>query len=159
MIGRQAGCLASPTDARRHILGYAISDDLSERHFELARGGRWDKGESCATFKPFGPWVATTDEIADPQAPDLGLSVNGEVRQSSTTSAMTFDVDHLIWYVSQLMTLLTGDVTTTGTPQGVGSGFEPGKFLHSGDVVAVSIAGLGWQRHVFADDRHEETPS
>ncbi|MGX5771800.1 fumarylacetoacetate hydrolase family protein [Microbacterium trichothecenolyticum] len=151
VIGRRAEYLASPSESRQHILGYAISDDVSERHFQLERGGQWDKGKNCDTFNPLGPWIATTDEIPDPQALDLRLSVNGEVRQDSSTADMIFDVDHLVWYVSQFMTLLPGDVINTGTPQGVGSGFTPGKFLSAGDVVEVEISGLGAQRHEFAN--------
>lgn len=151
VIGRRAEYLASPAESREHILGYAISDDVSERHFQLERGGQWDKGKNCDTFNPLGPWIATADEIPDPQALDLRLSVNGEVRQNSSTADMIFDVDHLVWYISQFMTLLPGDVINTGTPQGVGSGFTPGKFLSAGDVVDVEISGLGAQRHAFAD--------
>lgn len=151
VIGRRAEYLASPAESREHILGYAISDDVSERHFQLERGGQWDKGKNCDTFNPLGPWIATTDEIPDPQALDLRLSVNGEVRQNSSTADMIFDIDHLVWYISQFMTLLPGDVINTGTPQGVGSGFKPGKFLSAGDVVEVEISGLGVQRHQFAD--------
>ncbi|MCS3844073.1 fumarylacetoacetate hydrolase family protein [Microbacterium sp. AK031] len=151
VIGRRAEYLSSPAEAREHILGYAISDDVSERHFQLERGGQWDKGKNCDTFNPLGPWIATTDEIPDPQALDLRLRVNNEVRQNSSTADMIFDVDHLVWYVSQFMTLLPGDVINTGTPQGVGSGFTPGKFLSAGDVVEVEITGLGVQRHEFAE--------
>ncbi|WP_298744209.1 fumarylacetoacetate hydrolase family protein [uncultured Microbacterium sp.] len=154
VIGRKAEYLSSPQQARGHVLGYAISDDVSERHFQLERGGQWDKGKNCATFNPLGPWIATANEVADPQQLDLSLLVNGEVRQNSSTADMIFDVDYLVWYVSQFMTLLPGDVINTGTPQGVGSGFTPGKFLSAGDVVEVSITGLGTQRHRFvAHDR------
>ncbi|WP_396667597.1 fumarylacetoacetate hydrolase family protein [Microbacterium sp. R86528] len=151
VIGRRAEYLASPKESRDHVLGYAISDDVSERHFQLERGGQWDKGKNCDTFNPFGPWIATADEIGNPQALDLRLTVNGDVRQESSTADMIFDVDHLVWYISQFMTLLPGDVINTGTPQGVGSGFSPGKFLSAGDVVEVSISGLGTQRHEFVD--------
>lgn len=153
VIGRKAEYLGSVAESRDHILGYAISDDVSERHFQLERGGQWDKGKNCATFNPFGPWIVTADEVADPQSLDLKLTVNGEVRQNSCTADMIFDVDHLVWYISQFMTLLPGDIINTGTPQGVGSGFSPGKFLSAGDVVDVSISGLGAQRHQFVDYR------
>jgi len=149
IIGRKAEYLPSPAESRDCILGYAISDDVSERHFQLERGGQWDKGKNCATFNPLGPWIATTDEVPDPQALALRLTVNGEVRQNSSTADMIFDVDYLVWYISQFMTLLPGDVINTGTPQGVGSGFAPGKFLSAGDIVEVSITGLGEQRHEF----------
>ncbi len=156
VIGRKAEYLESPEDSRDCILGYAISDDVSERHFQLERGGQWDKGKNCATFNPLGPWIATTDEVPDPQALALRLTVNGEVRQNSSTADMIFDVDHLVWYISQFMTLLPGDVINTGTPQGVGSGFTPGKFLSNGDVVEVSITGLGSQRHEFVSYQRAE---
>ncbi|WP_061963179.1 fumarylacetoacetate hydrolase family protein [Demequina aurantiaca] len=151
VIGRKAEYLASVEESRDYILGYAISDDVSERAFQLERGGQWDKGKNCATFNPLGPWVVTADEVSDPNALDLTLTVNGEVRQNSSTADMIFDVDYLVWYISQFMTLMPGDVINTGTPQGVGSGFTPGKFLSAGDVVEVSISGLGTQRHAFVD--------
>jgi 2-keto-4-pentenoate hydratase/2-oxohepta-3-ene-1,7-dioic acid hydratase in catechol pathway len=156
VIGRKAEYLASPAESRAHILGYAISDDVSERHFQLERGGQWDKGKNCATFNPLGPWIATVDEVPNPQALALRLTVNGEVRQDSSTADMIFDVDYLVWYVSQFMTLLPGDVINTGTPQGVGSGFTPGKFLSAGDIVEVTITGLGKQRHEFVDYHRAE---
>ncbi len=151
VIGRRAEYLSSPAQSRDYILGYAISDDVSERHFQLERGGQWDKGKNCATFNPLGPWIVTVDEISDPHALELRLTVNGEVRQNSSTADMIFDVDHLVWYISQFMTLMPGDVINTGTPQGVGSGFTPGKYLSAGDIVEVSITGLGQQRHEFVD--------
>ncbi|WP_062210494.1 fumarylacetoacetate hydrolase family protein [Demequina oxidasica] len=151
VIGRKAEYLASVEESRDYILGYAISDDVSERAFQLERGGQWDKGKNCATFNPLGPWIVTADEVSDPNALDLKLTVNGEVRQNSSTADMIFDVDYLVWYISQFMTLMPGDVINTGTPQGVGSGFTPGKFLSAGDVVEVSISGLGSQRHAFID--------
>ncbi|BDZ41948.1 2-hydroxyhepta-2,4-diene-1,7-dioate isomerase [Paraoerskovia sediminicola] len=149
VIGRTAEYLETPADARRHILGYAISDDVSERAFQLERGGQWDKGKNCATFNPLGPWLVPASDDVDPNALSLRLTVDGEVRQSSSTSDMIFDVDHLVWYVSQFMTLLPGDVINTGTPEGVGSGFTPPKFLRAGSVVEVEIEGLGRQRHTF----------
>ncbi|GAA3639347.1 fumarylacetoacetate hydrolase family protein [Microbacterium awajiense] len=151
VIGRRAEYLASPAESQEYILGYAISNDVSERHFQLERGGQWDKGKNCDTFNPLGPWIVSADEIPDPQALELRLRVNGELRQNSSTADMIFDVDHLVWYVSQFMTLLPGDVINTGTPQGVGSGFAPGKFLTAGDVVEVEISGLGAQRHALAE--------
>ena len=151
VIGRKAEYLSSPAQSRDHILGYAISDDVSERHFQLERGGQWDKGKNCATFNPLGPWIATVDEVPDPYALDLRLTVNGEVRQNSSTADMIFDVHHLVWYISQFMTLMPGDVINTGTPQGVGSGYTPGRYLSAGDIVEVSITGLGQQRHEFVN--------
>lgn len=149
VIGKVTRYLESEDDALDHVAGYTISNDVSERAFQLERGGQWDKGKNCEGFNPLGPWFVTADDIADPQALDLRLSVNGEVRQESTTGDMIFSVRHLVWYVSQFMTLLPGDIINTGTPAGVGAGFEPPRFLESGDVVELSISGLGLQRHRF----------
>lgn len=150
VVGRTARYLSSPEQALDHVAGYAISNDVSEREFQLERGGQWDKGKNCETFNPFGPWLVTADEVVDPQQLELRLAVNGETRQHSTTEDMIFSVRHLVWYVSQFMVLLPGDVINTGTPSGVGSGFEPPRFLGAGDEVEVSISGLGIQRHLFA---------
>jgi 2-keto-4-pentenoate hydratase/2-oxohepta-3-ene-1,7-dioic acid hydratase in catechol pathway len=150
VIGRTARYLDPDDDALAHVAGYTISDDVSERAFQLERGGQWDKGKNCEGFNPLGPWFVTADEVPDPQALDLALSVNGEVRQQSSTSDMIFGVGHLVWYISQFMTLLPGDIINTGTPAGVGAGFEPPRFLRDGDVVELSITGLGRQRHRFA---------
>jgi 2-keto-4-pentenoate hydratase/2-oxohepta-3-ene-1,7-dioic acid hydratase in catechol pathway len=147
VIGTAARYLASPDDATGHILGYTISDDVSERGFQLERGGQWDKGKNCETFNPLGPWISTSDEIPDPQDLRLTLDVNGERRQDTSTADMIFGVSHLVWYISQFMALLPGDVVNTGTPHGVGSGFSPPRFLRAGDVVEVAISGLGRQRH------------
>jgi 2-keto-4-pentenoate hydratase/2-oxohepta-3-ene-1,7-dioic acid hydratase in catechol pathway len=117
----------------------------------MERGGQWDKGKNCETFNPFGPWLVTADEVGDPQALTLGSRVNGETRQSSTTADMIFPVAELVRYISQFMTLYPGDVINTGTPQGVGAGFTPPKFVHAGDVVEVFIEKLGAQRQVFVD--------
>ncbi|MDI6908189.1 fumarylacetoacetate hydrolase family protein [Nocardioides sp.] len=149
VIGKVARYLDPDDDALSYVAGYTISDDVSERAFQLERGGQWDKGKNCEGFNPLGPWFVTSDEVADPQALDLALSVNGEVRQQSNTSDMIFPVRHLVWYISQFMTLLPGDIINTGTPAGVGAGFDPPRFLRDGDVVELSIAGLGQQRHRF----------
>ena len=150
VIGRRARYLASPEDARQHVLGYAVSHDVSERAFQLERGGQWDKGKSCETFNPFGPYLVTADEVPDPQALGLRLSVNGSIRQDGNTSDMVFGVEHVVWYVSQFMVLEPGDVINTGTPAGVALGQpDPKPFLRAGDVVELEIDGLGSQRQVL----------
>jgi 2-keto-4-pentenoate hydratase/2-oxohepta-3-ene-1,7-dioic acid hydratase in catechol pathway len=149
VIGREARYLDSPADAMAHVAGFLVSNDVSEREYQMERGGQWDKGKNCETFSPLGPWLVTTDEVPDPQDLQLHLRVNGEVRQESTTADMIFPVDHLVWYISQFMVLRPGDVINTGTPPGVGSGFSPPRFVKDGDVVEVGISGLGTQHQVF----------
>jgi 2-keto-4-pentenoate hydratase/2-oxohepta-3-ene-1,7-dioic acid hydratase in catechol pathway len=150
VIGRTARYLDSPAAAAGHVAGYAISHDVSEREFQIERGGQWDKGKNCETFNPFGPWVASADEVPDPQALRLRLSVNGEVRQDGSTKDMIFDVAHVVWYLSQFMTLYPGDVINTGTPAGVAMGQpEPKPYLRAGDVVELEIDGLGRQRQTL----------
>ena len=146
VIGKQAKYIKSPQDALDYVAGYAISNDVSEREFQLERGGQWDKGKSCETFNPLGPWIVTTDEVTDPQKLALWLKVNGNVEQSSNTSDMIFEVAHLVWYVSQFMVLDPGDMINTGTPQGVGNGKKPPRFLNPSDVVELGITGLGEQK-------------
>ena len=148
VIGRTARYLTSKDGALGYVAGYAISNDVSEREYQIERGGQWDKGKNCETFNPFGPLLVTADEVGDPQSLALESKVNGEVRQSSTTADMIFGVEHLIWYVSQFMVLYPGDVINTGTPQGVGLGFKPPRYLNDGDVVEMSVTGLGSQRVV-----------
>lgn len=155
VIGKVARYLDPDDDALSYVAGYTISDDVSERAFQLERGGQWDKGKNCEGFNPLGPWLVTADEVRDPQALSLALTVNGEVRQHSSTSDMIFPVRHLVWYISQFMALLPGDVINTGTPAGVGAGFEPPRFLRDGDVVELSISGLGQQRHRFGPAHQE----
>jgi 2-keto-4-pentenoate hydratase/2-oxohepta-3-ene-1,7-dioic acid hydratase in catechol pathway len=133
-------------DALAHVAGYLICNDVSERAYQLERGGTWDKGKGCDSFAPLGPWLVTTDEIADPQALDMWLDVNGERMQTGNTRTMIFAVDHLVSYVSHFMTLLPGDVITTGTPPGVGMGKKPPRYLKPGDQVRLGIAGLGEQQ-------------
>lgn len=145
IIGRPCRYLMDETAARLSIAGYAISNDLSERHFQLERGGQWVKGKSAETFNPLGPFLATREEISDPQALDLELSVNGEIRQRSNTSKMIFSVAHIVWYLSQFMVLEPGDLINTGTPHGVALGMNPPRYLQAGDVIEVSITGLGSQ--------------
>ena len=149
VIGRRARYLDSPEAARRHIAGYAVSNDVSERDFQLAAsGGQWSKGKSCETFNPLGPWLVTPDEVADPGRLGLRSWVNGEPRQDSTTADMIFDVPYLVWHLSQYTVLEPGDVLNTGTPQGVGlSGRFP--YLAPGDVMEIEIDGLGRQRSVL----------
>ena len=129
-----------------HVAGYCAVNDVSERHFQMGPGGQWDRGKGCDTFGPVGPWLVTTDEIADPQSLDLWLDVNGEKRQRGNTRTMIFPVAALVSYVSQFMTLLPGDIITTGTPPGVALGMKPPQWLKVGDVVTLGIQGLGQQR-------------
>jgi len=137
----------TPDEAPRHIAGYVLHNDYSEREFQLERGGQWVKGKSADSFAPLGPFLATPEEIPDPGALAMWLTVNGETRQRSTTANMIFNVAHLVSYVSQFMTLLPGDVISTGTPAGVGLGIKPAPvYLKPGDVVALGIDGLGEQR-------------
>lgn len=133
-------------DALAHVAGYCICNDVSEREFQLERGGQWDKGKGADTFAPLGPWLVTTDEIKDPQALEMWLDVNGQPMQRGSTRTMIFDVVTLVSYVSQFMTLETGDVITTGTPPGVGLGKKPPVYLKPGDVMTLGIEGLGQQR-------------
>jgi 2-keto-4-pentenoate hydratase/2-oxohepta-3-ene-1,7-dioic acid hydratase in catechol pathway len=149
VLGTTARYLASPDDAHACVAGFAISNDVSEREFQLERGGQWDKGKNCETFNPLGPWVVTADEIGDPQNLGLRLWVNGELRQDSSTKDMIFDVDYLIWYLSQFMTLYPGDIINTGTPAGVAMGRPGEPYLRPGDVVELEIDGLGRQRQTF----------
>jgi 2-keto-4-pentenoate hydratase/2-oxohepta-3-ene-1,7-dioic acid hydratase in catechol pathway len=144
VIGRTARYLSSPAESAAVIAGYAISNDVSEREFQLDRGGQWDKGKSCETFNPFGPWLVTADEVPDPQALGLRLWVNDELRQDGTTADMAFGVHHLVWYISQFLVLRPGDVVNTGTPAGVALG--SGRYLRAGDTMRLEIDGLGSQQ-------------
>jgi 2-keto-4-pentenoate hydratase/2-oxohepta-3-ene-1,7-dioic acid hydratase in catechol pathway len=133
-------------DALKHVAGYCVINDISERHFQLERGGQWDKGKGCDTFGPIGPYLVTSDSVSDPHELDMWLDVNGQPRQRGNTRTMIFGVGHLVSYVSQFMTLMPGDIITTGTPPGVGMGMKPPQFLKAGDVVTLGIEGLGEQR-------------
>lgn len=146
VIGQRARYLESPEAAREVIAGYALSHDVSEREFQIERGGQWDKGKCAETFNPLGPWLVTADEIADPQNLRLTLSVNDVVRQDGTTADMIFPVDYLVWYLSQFMVLEPGDLVNTGTPAGVSMGDDDVPYLKAGDVVELAIDGLGSQR-------------
>lgn len=147
VIGKKASYLASTAEAADVIAGYTISQDVSERHWQLERGGTWDKGKSFPTFNPCGPFVVTPDEF-DPADQQLWCSVNGEMRQNSTTADMIFDCLEVVRYISNVMELSPGDIINTGTPQGVGFGFKPPKYLAVGDTIETGIAGLGVQRAV-----------
>ncbi len=147
VIGKKASYVAE-ADAFDHVAGYVLHNDYSEREWQLERGGQWVKGKSCDTFAPIGPFIATRDEIPDPQNLRLWLKLNGETIQDSSTQQMIFGVRTLVSYVSQFMTLLPGDIITTGTPPGVGLGFKPPKFLKPGDVVELGVEGLGSSRQV-----------
>jgi 2-keto-4-pentenoate hydratase/2-oxohepta-3-ene-1,7-dioic acid hydratase in catechol pathway len=149
VIGAPARYLADPADALAHVAGYVVSHDVSEREFQIERGGQWDKGKNCETFNPMGPWLVTADEVPDPQALSLRLWVNGALRQDGTTKNMIFDVAHVVWYLSQFMVLRPGDVINTGTPAGVALGLPDHPYLVDGDVVELEIDGVGRQRQTF----------
>jgi len=149
IIGQVARYIRDDEDPLDYVAGYTISNDVSEREYQLERGGQWDKGKNCETFNPLGPALITRADIPDPQALTLQSTVNGEVRQRSSTADMIFSVSFLVRYVSQFMTLHPGDVINTGTPQGVGSGFTPPRYLENGDVVEVSIEAIGTQTQRF----------
>ena len=142
VIGKDALYLESPAKAKEHILGYTISQDVSERHWQIERSGQWVKGKSFPTFNPVGPWIVTADEF-DPTDVRLWSTVDGEKRQDSKTSDMIFGIDHCVWYISQFMELKAGDIINTGTPEGVGMGHKPEKYLKPGQVVETGIDGLG----------------
>lgn len=147
VIGATARYLDRPESAADHIAGYALSHDVSEREFQLERGGQWDKGKSCETFNPLGPVLVTPDEVPDPQSLRMRLWVNDALRQDGTTATMIFGVHHIVWYLSQFMVLRPGDVINTGTPAGVALGQpEPKPYLRGGDVVVLEIDGLGRAR-------------
>lgn len=145
VIGAPALYLSTEKDALGVIAGFAISQDVSERHWQLERGGQWDKGKSFPTFNPLGPYLLTPDEW-EPSAKKMSCTVNGESRQDSTTSDMIFGVGEVVRYISNVMELNPGDVINTGTPQGVGFGFKPPRYLTPGDTVETTIEGLGTQR-------------
>jgi len=147
VIGKKASYV-SEADAMKHVAGYVLHNDYSERAFQIEKEGQWCKGKGCDTFAPLGPFIATRDEVADPHNLNLWLNVNGEQLQNSNTSDFVFDIPTSISYISQFMTLLPGDVISTGTPFGVGLGFDPPRYLKPGDVVELGIDGLGISRQV-----------
>jgi len=149
VIGTEARYLDSPDEALAHVAGYVLSHDVSEREFQLERGGQWDKGKSCETFNPLGPDLVPAEDVADPQNLGLRLWVNGELRQNGSTSAQIFPVAHVIWYLSQFMVLRPGDVINTGTPAGVALGTPGEPYLREGDVVELEIDGLGRARQTL----------
>lgn len=142
VIGQKASYV-SEADALNHIAGYVLHNDVSERAYQLERSGQWVKGKSCDTFAPIGPFIATPDEIGDPNNLTLWLKLNGEEMQNSSTSDFIFNIQHVVSYISQFMTLLPGDIISTGTPFGVGLGLTPPRYLQDGDVVELGIEGLG----------------
>ena len=145
VIGRRASYV-SKEEAMGHVAGYLLHNDVSERGYQLERGGQWTKGKGCDTFAPLGPYLVTADEIPDPNALRLWLDLNGERVQDSNTSDFIFDVAHCVSYISHFMTLLPGDVISTGTPAGVGLGMKPPRYLRPGDVVELGVEGLGSSR-------------
>ena len=145
IIGTRAKYV-SEADALNYVAGYCVCNDVSERYFQQERGGQWTKGKSHDTFGPLGPWLVTRDEIADVQKLPMWLDVNGKRCQTGSTATMIFGVKKIVAYVSELMTLMPGDIIATGTPPGVGAGQKPPKFLNVGDVVTLGIEGLGEQR-------------
>jgi 2-keto-4-pentenoate hydratase/2-oxohepta-3-ene-1,7-dioic acid hydratase in catechol pathway len=145
VIGKRALYLKSESEARSHILGYSISQDVSERHWQIERAGQWVKGKSFPTFNPMGPAIVTEDEFT-PHDVRLYCTVDGEKRQDSRTSDLIFGIDHIVWYLSQFMELFPGDIINSGTPEGVGMGFKPTKYLTRGQEVITGIEGLGEMR-------------
>ncbi|MEM6772950.1 MAG: fumarylacetoacetate hydrolase family protein, partial [Bacteroidota bacterium] len=145
VIGRRTSYV-SVAAAMNHIAGYVLHNDISERAFQLERGGQWVKGKGCDTFAPLGPYVVTADEIPDPNKLSLWLKVNGQLLQDSTTADFIFNVAECVSHISQFMTLLPGDIISTGTPAGVGMGLNPPRYLQPGDVVELGIEGLGISR-------------
>ncbi|WP_413706029.1 fumarylacetoacetate hydrolase family protein [Ralstonia sp. Ralssp110] len=149
VIGKTASDV-SREQALSHVAGYCVVNDVSEREFQLERGGTWDKGKGCDTFCPVGPWLVTRDEVPDPQALGLWLDVNGKRAQRGSTATMVFGVAHLVSYVSRFMTLHPGDLICTGTPPGVGMGAKPPRYLKAGDTMRLGIDGLGVQTQTVA---------
>lgn len=151
IIGTRAKYV-SEADALRHVAGYAVTNDVSERAFQIERAGQWTKGKSCDNFGQLGPWLVTRDDVPDPQNLPMWLKVNGKTMQDGSTSTMVYGVAHLVSYLSQFMTLHPGDVISTGTPPGVGMGMKPQRYLGPGDIVELGIEGLGSQRQDVISD-------
>ena len=150
VIGKRAAYVTEE-QAEAHIAGYCAANDLSEREFQFDRGGQWDKGKSCETFAPIGPWLVTRDEAADITNRAMWLEVNGHRYQNGSTAHMIFQPSFLVHYLSQFMTLMPGDIVITGTPPGVGSGLKPPVFLKPGDLITLGIEGLGEQRTLVVE--------
>lgn len=154
VMGKKASYVEE-SEAMDYVAGYCLHNDVSEREFQLERGGTWDKGKGCDTFAPLGPWMVTKDEIPDPHHLRLWLQVNGQMMQDGNTDDLIFNIPQLVSYISRFMTLLPGDMVSTGTPAGVGLGFHPPVYLQPGDVVELGIDGLGSSRqNVIAYARH-----
>jgi 2-keto-4-pentenoate hydratase/2-oxohepta-3-ene-1,7-dioic acid hydratase in catechol pathway len=151
IIGTRAKYV-SEAEALAHVAGYAVMNDVSERAFQTERSGQWTKGKSCDRFGPLGPWLVTRDAVPDPQALKMWLTVNGQTMQDGSSATMVYGVAHLVSYLSGFMTLMPGDVISTGTPPGVGMGLKPPRYLKDGDVVELGIEGLGQQRQRFVAD-------
>ena len=151
IIGKRAKYVIE-ADAMDYVAGYAVTNDVSERAFQLERLGQWTKGKSCDNYGQLGPWLVTRDEVDDPQAMGMWLTVNGKTMQDGSTKTMVYGVAHIISYLSQFMSLQPGDVISTGTPPGVGMGQKPQQYLRPGDVVELGIAGLGQQRQTVISD-------
>lgn len=151
VIGRTAKYVRAQ-EALDYVAGYCVCHDVSERGFQLERLGQWTKGKSCDGFGPIGPWLATKEDIPDPQNLGMWLKVNGETVQNGSTRTMIYGVAQLVSYISQFMSLHPGDIVSTGTPSGVGLGFKPPRYLKAGDVVELGIDGLGRQKQTFVDD-------
>ena len=147
----QGGAYISEADAMQHVAGYCVINDVSERAYQMERGGSWDKGKGCDTFGPIGPWLVTADEIADPNNLNMWLDVDGKRCQSGNTKTMIFTVPALIAYASQFMSLQSGDVISTGTPPGVGAGFKPPRYLQVGQTMRLGIDGLGEQQQTMIE--------
>lgn len=151
IIGKRAKYV-SESDALDYVAGYAITNDVSERAFQIERAGQWTKGKSCDNYGQIGPWLVTRDEVADPQDMSMWLTVNGKKMQDGSTKTMVYGVAHVVSYLSQFMSLHPGDIISTGTPPGVGMGQKPQQYLRAGDVVELGIAGLGSQRQLVIAD-------
>ena len=151
VIGKKAKYV-SEDEALDYVAGYCVAHDVSERGFQTERAGQWTKGKSCDTFGPIGPWLVTKDEVPDPQNLRMWLTVNGETMQDGSTKTMVYGVKHLVSYLSQFMSLMPGDIISTGTPPGVGMGMKPPRYLKNGDVVELGIEGLGTQKQTFVAD-------
>ena len=147
VVGKKASYVPEE-EALDHVAGYVLHNDYSEREFQIERGGQWVKGKSCDTFAPLGPFLATADEIENPENLKMWLKVNGETVQNGNTNKLIFGIAHLVSYLSQFMTLEPGDVVSTGTPPGVGLDFDPPRYLKPGDIVELGIDGLGDSRQV-----------
>ena len=153
VIGKRTSYLSSIEEAADHIAGWVVVNDVSERAFQMERGGQWLKGKSCETFSPTGPWLVTTDEVPDVLALDMWLDVNGVRRQDGSTKTMIFDPYFIVHYISQFLVLEPGDLIPTGTPPGVGMGYDPQVWLQPGDVIELGISGLGTQRQTVVAPR------